>query len=77
MPLVAAVALVSSCVRGLLFLISLSVQEVRVLSALVRVLEVPADECPLKRPWRSSLLVSVVHFFLFTSHVQQIYTVVL
>jgi len=47
LPLVVPVALVSSYVRGPLFLISVSVQQVRVLSALVRGLEVPVDECPV------------------------------
>jgi len=42
---VVPVVLISSYVRGPLFLISVSAQQVRVLSALVRGLEVPVDEC--------------------------------
>ena len=41
---------------------SVSVQQVRALSALVRVLEVPVDESPLKCPWCVPLPVPVVQF---------------
>jgi len=43
-------------------LASVSVQQVRALSALVRVLEVPVDESPLKCPWCVPLPVPVVQF---------------
>ena len=77
LPLVVPVVLVSSYVRGPLFLISVSVQQVRVLSALVRGLEVPVDECPVQCPWCVSLLVPEVRFFLSIVHVRLICTVVL
>ena len=50
-------------------LASLSARQVRVLSALMRVLDVPVGECPLECPRCVFFLVPVVRFLFSTAHV--------
>ena len=61
--------------RGTCF--GVSVQQVRAVSALVRLREVPMKEFPLQCPWCVPLPVPVVPIILSTAHVQPIRTIVL
>jgi hypothetical protein len=53
---------------------SVSVQQVRALSALVRVLEVPMDEFPLQCPWCVPLPVPVVRFLIYSTYTTELYS---